>query len=460
MTTIKKREVDLTEGPIATQMIRFFIPIWCGILFQQVYVTADAVIISQVVGESALAAVGCTATFINLVIGFFTGLASGATVIIAQYFGAREYDQVRKATHTALVLAAAVGLAFTVIGLLFSPQLMRLLQTPADIFEMAVQYIRIYFIGMVPSMLYNIGSGILRAVGDAKRPVYILIVTTVINIFLDLLLTAGLQLGVGGAALATVLSQLIAMALVLLCMRRERELPVQLRFQMLKPDKQLLWRIVRIGLPTGVQSTMFDLSNLLIQASVNYFGTSTVAAWTAYGNINLVFWMTVSAMGTTVTTFAGQNFGAAKLDRFKRGVRVGLALSALGCVVMTLLTVLFRYPLTHLFVKDPEMVRICIRMILLLTPTYITYMCIEIFSGVIRGVGEALIPMLITGLCICVFRVIWILWILPLNNTLDMICFSYPISWCIGTAAFFIYYKKGKWLTKRLSPAQREQLAL
>lgn len=285
---------------------------------------------------------------------------------------------------------------------------------------------------------------------------YILICTAVVNIILDLLFTAVLRMGISGAALATVLSQTLAMSLVLLCLAQERSLPVQLHWRELKPDLRLLWRITRIGLPTGIQSTMFDLSNLLIQASVNYFGTSTITAWTAYSNINLVFWMTVSAMGTTITTFIGQNFGAGKLDRLHQGVRVGLGLSALGCVIITVVTVVLRYPLTHLFATDPKVVQICVQMLLMLTPTYITYMCIEVFSGVIRGVGEALIPMIITGLSICVFRVVWILWILPLHNTLGMICISYPISWVMGTIAFFIYYKKGKWLTKRL-PSQTQE---
>ncbi len=450
----RKREIDLTQGRIFPQMVRFFVPIWCGIVFQQIYVTADAVIISKVVGESALAAVGCTTTFINLLIGFFTGIGSGATVVIAQYFGAREHSMVRKATHTALVLAFIIGLCFLILGLLISPWLLHLLQTPADIFDMALRYLRVYSLGMIFSVVYNMGSGILRAVGDARRPVYILVATVVINIFLDLLFTAVIRLGVGGAALATILSQAIAMILVLACLYRERELPIQLRFRELRPDFRLLWRITRIGLPTGIQSTMFDLSNLLIQASVNFFGTSTITAWTAYSNISLLFWMSVSAMGTTMTTFTGQNFGAGNLDRLRRGVRTGIALAAAGCLIITLLTILFRYPLTHLFATDPEVVQICIRMILFLTPTYITYMCIELFSGVIRGAGEALVPMIITGSSICLFRVVWVVWILPLHNTLDMICLSYPISWCIGTVAFLIYYKKGKWLTKRLPAAE------
>ena len=448
--TAGKREIDLTHGPIARQIIRFFIPIWCGIFFQQIYVTADAIIISKVVGESAMAAVGCTTTFINLLIGFFTGIGSGATVVIAQYFGARENALAQRAAHTALVLAAFIGLVFMLLGLAISPWLLTLLRTPPDLYDMALQYLRVYFLGMIGSVIYNMGAGILRAVGDARRPVYILIATVVINIVLDLVFTAALQMGVRGAALATVLSQFIAMFLVLLCMYRERELPVQLRLRMLRPDSGLLWRIAFIGLPIGLQATMFDLSNLLIQSSVNYFGTTTVTAWTAYGNINLIFWMTVSAMGTTMTTFAGQNFGAGNIERLHRGVRVGLGLAAVGCLLLTLLTILFRYPLTHLFATEPDVVAICIHMLLVLTPTYITYVCIEILSGAIRGVGESLVPMIITGSSICVFRVVWVLWVLPLHNTLDMICISYPISWIIGTVAFVLYYKKGKWLTKRL----------
>ena len=456
MSLLKQGQVDLTQGPIARQMIRFFIPIWCGIFFQQIYVTADAIIISKVVGESAMAAVGCTTTFINLLIGFFTGIGSGATVVIAQYFGSRENALAQRAAHTALVLAAFIGLAFMILGLLISPWLLSLLQTPPDLYDMALQYLRVYFLGMIGSVVYNMGSGILRAVGDAKRPVYILIATVVVNIVLDLLFTAGLRLGVQGAAAATAISQFTAMFLVLLCMYRERELPIQFRFRRLRPDRRLLWRITLIGLPIGLQATMFDLSNLLIQSSVNFFGTSTVTAWTAYSNINLIFWMSVSAMGTTITTFTGQNFGAGKIERLYRGVRVGLGLSALGCVLISVFTLLLRYPLTHLFATEPEVVQICIHMLLFLTPTYITYMCIEILSGAIRGVGESLVPMIITGSSICIFRVVWVFWVLPLNNTLDMICISYPISWIIGTVIFALYYKKGKWLVKRLpQPEER-----
>lgn len=456
MNTSKQREIDLTQGSIAKQMLRFFIPIWCGIFFQQVYITADAIIISKVIGEDALAAVGCTSTFINLLIGFFSGIASGATIIIAQYFGAREYTMVRKTTHTALVLAALIGICFTMIGLLASTSILHILQTPADIFDMSTKYLRVYFLGMIPSIIYNMGSGILRAVGDTKRPVYILIATAVINIFLDLLFTAVLQMGVQGAALATILSQLIACVLVLLCMHYKKGSPVQLHFYELKPDRRILLHITRIGLPTGFQSTMFDMSNLLIQASINFFGTAVIAGWTAYGNINLIFWMTISAMGTTIATFTGQNFGAGKLDRMREGLRTSIFLCSAGCILLSAATILFRYPLTYLFAKDPEVVDVCIRMIFILTPTYITYMCIEIFSAVIRGVGEALIPMIITGLSICVFRVVWVLFILPLYNTVDMICISYPVSWCIGSLAFFIYYKKGKWLTNRLPNSSQE----
>ena len=450
MNTTKKREIDLTQGPIAKQMLRFFIPIWCGIFFQQVYVTADAIIISQVIGEDALAAVGCTGTFINLLIGFFTGISSGATVVIAQYFGAREHELVKKATHTALVMALVLGILFTIFGMASSPFILHLLQTPADIFEMSTQYLRVFFLGMVPCVLYNMGSGILRAVGDAKRPVYILIATALINIGLDLLFTAVLRMGVRGAALATILSQLLACILVLWCMHHEKDLPIRLRFHELKADRRMLLHITRVGLPTGLQSTMFDLSNLLIQASVNFFGTAVIAGWTAYSNINMIFWMTISAMGTTIATFTGQNFGAGKLDRMHHGVKTALKLTGGGCILFTTLIILLRYPLLHLFANDPEVIEVGIRVIFIMAPAYITYMAIEVYSGVIRGVGEALVPMIITGLSICAFRVVWIIWILPFHNTMDMICISYPISWILGSVAFYIYYKKGNWLTSRL----------
>ena len=447
---------SITEGSIWRPLLSLFFPILLGTFFQQFYNTVDAIIVGNFVGKEALAAVGgTTAVLINFLVNLFVGLSSGATVVIAQYYGGRQLEQLRRTVHTGIALALAAGVAVMALGLLLARPVLTLMGTPADIMGYALSYLRIYFLGTVASFIYNMGASILRAVGDTKRPLYYLMAACMVNIVLDVVFVVFLDLKVAGAAIATILSQLVSAALVLLALVQPQEVYF-LSFREIRFHKDVLMQVLRIGLPSGLQADMYTISNMLLQSCINTFGTNTIAAWTAFGKVDGFYWMASSAFGVAITTFVGQNFGARKYQRVRRGVRVGLGLSALGCVIITVVTVVLRYPLTHLFATDPKVVQICVQMLLMLTPTYITYMCIEVFSGVIRGVGEALIPMIITGLSICVFRVVWILWILPLHNTLGMICISYPISWVMGTIAFFIYYKKGKWLTKRL-PSQTQE---
>ena len=297
----------ITEGVIWQQLLLFFLPILLGTFFQQLYNTADAMIVGNYVGKEALAAVGgTTGNLINLIVGFFIGLSSGATVIISQFHGARNSRDVSRTVHTAVALALAGGAALTVFGLVFSPLLLRWMNTPEDVMDAALTYLRIYFVGMVPSLFYNVGSGILRAIGDSRRPLYFLMAACLSNILLDLLLVLGLDMGVAGAAWATILSQAISAAFVFYVLTHSPQAwRLNLRSVRFHPD--LLKRVVQIGLPSGLQSVMYSISNVLIQAFINGFGTDVSAAWSAWGRLDGFQWMILNAFGISITTFVGQN---------------------------------------------------------------------------------------------------------------------------------------------------------
>ena len=354
-----------------------------------------------------------------------------------------------RGVHTAMLLAAFGGLAITVIGIALSSVSLQLMNTPADVLEESALYMRVYYLGMIPLMIYNMGTSALRAIGDSRRPVYFLIISAISNILLDLLFVAVIPLGVAGAALATVLSEVIAAALVLLCLIHAHGQPWQLHRDELHMDRQQLREILRLGLPAGLQSILYTVSNMVIQASINSFGTNTVAAWTVYGKIDFLYWMTVNAMGLSITTFAGQNFGARRYDRMKRGALVALGITALLTVLISSGMLLLANPLLRLFTSDAAVTGIILQMMRFLVPTYITYICVEIFSGTIRGAGDAVIPTVLTCFGVCILRVLWILFAVPRSPGLITVVWSYPITWSFTSILFLIYYFHGGWLRRR-----------
>lgn len=439
----------ITEGPIWRSLMEFFLPIWLGTFFQQFYNTADAMIVGNFVGTGALAAVGATSVIINLLVGFFTGLSSGASVVISQHFGAGDRKVVSRSVHTAMLLAAFGGLAITVIGIALSSVSLRLMNTPADVLADSTVYMRVYYLGMIPLMIYNMGTSALRAIGDSRRPVYFLIISAISNILLDLLFVAVIPMGVAGAALATVLSEVIAAALVLLCLITAHGKAWQLHREDLHMDRRQLREILRLGLPAGLQSVLYTVSNMVIQASINSFGTETVAAWTVYGKLDFLYWMTVNAMGLSITTFAGQNFGAKCYKRMKRGALVALGMTAGLTLIIGSLMLLLANPLLRLFTSDAAVIEIALRVIRFMVPTYITYICVEIFSGTIRGAGDAVIPTVLTCFGVCALRVLWIFLAVPASHTLKTVVLSYPITWSFTSILFVLYYFHGGWLRRR-----------
>ena len=442
---------QITEGSILKPLLSFFFPILLGTFFQQLYNTVDAVIVGNFVGTAALGAVGGpTAVIINFLVNLFVGLSSGATVVIAQYYGARQGEELREAVHTGLALALAAGAVVTVVGIGLSGPVLRLMGTPEDVMGYALTYLRVYFCGSIASFIYNMGASILRAIGDTRRPLYFLMAACLTNIVLDLFFVVVLHLDVLGVGLATVLSQVVSAVLVAVSLLRPGTVyavvPREIRFH---PDK--LRSIVRIGLPAGVQSNMYTISNMVLQSCINAFGTVTVAAWTAFGKVDSFYWLISGAFGVSITTFVSQNFGARKYDRVKKGVKVCLALTFSVTAVISLLFCGAAPALLRLFTNDAAVIELGHKVMWFTAPFYATFVCIEIFSGAVRGTGDSLKPMLLTCSGVCVLRVLWVLLVLPHFPVLETVLVSYPISWTVTSILYIIYYARGNWLRRGIA---------
>ena len=438
VTAMSKNQI--TEGVIWKQLLFFFFPILLGTLFQQLYNTADTVVVGRFVGTQALAAVGgSTGQIVNLIVNFFVGLASGATVIIARYYGARDRIKLNNALHTAIALSIVGGIVTGIAGILLTPSLLKMMNTPADVIEGSTMYLRIYFAGIIFVFVYNIGSGILRAVGDSKRPLYFLIVCCFLNIFLDILFVVYLKLGVKGAAFATVISQAVSALLVILSLTKSvdiyRLLPNKIRFY-----KSLLIAIITIGLPAGLQSVMYGISNIIIQTSLNSLGTETVAAHTAFAKIDAIYWMISGAFSVSIITFIGQNYGARKFDRMKKSIKVCLLMDLIASLLLTTVMLLAGPYLLRLFTSDQEVIEIGMQIIHIIAPSYALFIFIEILSSSLRGMGNVVVPMLMTCGGVCVLRILWIFIFVRTHLSVTTILMSYPISWGFTAVLFIIYF--------------------
>lgn len=448
MQKLRRGPVNATEGVIWKQLMALFFPLWLGTFFQQLYNTIDSVVVGRFVGKGALAAVGCTGTVVTLTVGIFGGIASGAVVVIAQQYGARRHERVQQGVHTSMFLGIVMGGFFMVVGFWLTPWILQLMDTPADTMADAVLYLRVYFLGMIPNVVYNMGTGVLRAIGDSRRPLYYLMAASLCNIVLDLVLVIVFEMGVLGVAIATVISQLLSAVLVVAALMRAEGQPYQLHGKEICPERQTTKPILRLGVPAALQSVMYSLSNIVIQAAINSFGTDAVAAWTAYGKMDVVFWMSVSSMGLAVTTFAGQNYGAGKFDRLKQGVKVSVWITTAMAVFLSAVMTLFARPIMSIFTPDNGVLVIGAAMVRFLAPTYITYVLVELLAGAIRGAGKSLAPTLITLFGVCALRLLWMLLVVPLHKTIPMVELSYPITWTVTSAALALYYCKGRWLER------------
>lgn len=441
---------QITDGVIWKQLLRFFFPILLGTFFQQMYNTADTIIVGRFVGTQALAAVGSTAALINLINGFFIGLSTGATVLLSQHFGANDRKGIQDSIHAGVALSLLLGLLTCLLGLGFGETILRLTKVPEECLADATLYTRVYFTGALASMVYNMGAGILRAMGDSRRPMLFLIIGCIFNILMDLLFVVVLKLGVAGAATATVVSQAFSALMVLLVLIR---LPdgLALRFRKLRLQPNLLRRILYVGIPAGLQFVTFDLSNLLIQSGINSFGPVTMAAWTAYLKTDTLTWMISGAFGVSVTTFVGQNFGAQKYRRIRQSVWTCMAMSIAIIGAMSALILGFREWILGIYTTDPEVIRVGAYVMMWIVPFNFVFMPVEIFAGTMRGTGYSVVPTAITCVCACLFRVLWVLIIVARWHTLEMLALAYPLSWALASTVFYIAYRRGNWLRKRIA---------
>lgn len=439
---------QITEGVIWKQLLIFFFPILMGTFFQQMYNTVDTIIVGRLVGTEALAAVGATGPLVSMVNGFFIGVSSGATVVLSQAYGAGDRKGVSDSIHTGVALSLLLGVMLTAIGICLGGRVMGWMGTPENCMADATTYLRIYFAGSIGTVVYNMGAGILRAMGDSKRPMLFLMVTCILNVVLDLLFVAVLHMGVAGAALATVLSQMISAVLPIVVLLRQKEDRLELR--KLRIERSLLGRILRIGIPAGLQFVTFDFSNILIQSGINSFGDITMAAWTAHGKTDALTWMVTGAFGVSITTFVGQNFGAQKYSRIRKGTWTCLAMGVVMVAALDALLLAFRTPILGIYTDNPEVIAVGSMVMLSIMPYEFLFMPIEVFAGTMRGVGNSLMPTLITGSCVCLFRVVWLMTAVRHWHSLKTLTLSYPLSWALAAAVFLVAYFKGNWLRRRI----------
>lgn len=431
---------QIIEGVIWKQLLLFFFPIVLGTFFQQFYNTIDTVIVGRFVGKAALASVGGSASqIINLVVGFFTGLASGASVIISQFYGAEDKRSLQESLHTAYAFSIIGSVLITVAGMLLAPSMLRWMNTPAELMEQSTLYLRIYFGGILFVFIYNVGSSILRAIGDSKRPLYYLIICSVINIILDVVMVLVFHLGIAGVAIATVIAQAVSAILVTYTLMASNDL-IRLHLKKIRLHGTVLKSQLRIGLPGGFQTIMYSISNIVIQAALNDYGTDTMAAWAAYGKLDAIFWMISGAFGIAITTFVGQNYGAGKYIRIKKSVRVCMGIDFIASVILVVFLMAARAPLFHIFTTDAEVVKIGSDMLAMITPCYIFFVFIEVLSGALRGIGDVIIPMIITMCGVCLLRVLWIIFAVPIHPGIDTIIYSYPVTWIVSAILFIVYY--------------------
>lgn len=442
-----KMQKTMTEGPIWKNILYFSIPLILGNLFQQFYNTVDSIIVGNYIGSEALAAVGSSGSIINLLVGFCIGASAGAGVVISQFFGARDKEGVRKAVHTTVAIAICAGAVVSVAGIFFSPLILRAMGTPQEVFSQAVSYLKIFFGGMVFSVIYNMSAGILNAVGNSKRSLMYLVIAAVSNIFLDLLFVVVFHMGVVGVALATDISQFLSCVFIIAFLVRSQDI-YRLKIRDIRFYDNLLGKILRIGLPTGVQNIVISLSNVVVQSSVNSFGAVAMAGFAAYVKIDGFNILPVLSFSMAATTFTGQNVGAGNYNRVKRGMYVSVAMGVCYTIVTGILLMLFAPQVIGVFTNKAEVVEYGVYILKFFCPYYWMLGILQVLAGTIRGTGKTLQAMFVFLFSMCIFRVIWIWIALKVAHELSYVMIVYPVSWLVGMAMILVYVWRGKWMPK------------
>lgn len=447
----------MTKGNIWKLLIIFSIPLILGNLLQQMYNTADSIIVGNFVGSNGLAAVGSGTALINLIIAFSQGAAVGAGVIVSQNLGARDKQKTKLAVHTAMCIAIILGVILSAIGVIFSRDLLVWMKTPKSVLKDSVLYLQIYCGGLIFNVIYNMATGILNAAGNSKRPLIYLAIASVTNIILDLVFIKALKWGVKGAAIATDISQVLSCVLAVGYLLRVNS-DYKLIVKELKIHGNTAKQIIRVGLPTAIQNMVISFSNVLVQSSVNSYGATAMAGYAAYLKIDGFNILPVLSISMAVTTFTGQNVGAKKPDRIKKGMWTALIMGVVYTVIIGVVILLTSHTVLGLFTKDNEVITYGQLAMKYFCPFYFLLGILNILAGTVRGAGKGVPPMLILLFSMCIFRILWIKIALPFYSTIDGVFILYPISWFVGMVLMIIYTKFGKWLPKGLNQPKQQYL--
>lgn len=442
------RSTDMTEGPIARQLVSFAAPMLIGLVFQQMYNTVDTIVVGNFVSSQALAAVGTTGPLVNTLLGFFNGFSAGATIVIARAFGARSRQDVQDAVHTTILMTLLLALVVTTAGLLLTPALLHLMRAPEDMMPEAVTYLRIYFAGIVGLMLYNMGAGILRAVGDSRRPLYFLIFSAIVNTVGDLVFVLVFRLGVAGVAYATILAQGLSALLILYTLTHSED-TYRLQLRHLRLHPRTLRKIVSIGLPTALQSAVTSFSNIFVQSYINVFGSACAAGWSVYGKLDQLALLPQQSITLASATFVGQNLGALNIPRAKKGIRTALMMG-MGCTALLILPLmLFAKPLLSLFSRQSDVLHYGALFVVWISPFYLFACVDDILGGALRSAGESLAAMICMLMTFVVSRQIYLFIISRVSNSPLLIGLGYPFGWILCCLSLVLCYRLIPWEKKQ-----------
>ena len=448
---MKKRQstnqIIMTEGIIWKQLLAFSLPLLAGNLFQQLYNTVDSVVVGNFIGSDALAAVGSSNSLINLIIGLFMGIGTGAGVIISQYYGARDERKLHWAVHTTMALSLTGGGILIVVGVLMSPLILSWMGTPEGVMPNSVAYLRIFFCGSLFNLVYNMGAGILRAVGDAKRPLYYLCVSSVVNIILDLVFVVVFGMGTEGVGYATVAAQAVSSVLTVRALIKTEDI-YRLIPKKIRIDKRMMMRILKLGIPSGIQQSIISLSNVIVQANVNSFGSAAMAGFGAYSKVDGFAMLPLQSFCMAATTFTGQNIGARKSKRIKQGVYQGIVISMAYTAVISVILYLNAKHILKIFSPDTEVIAYGYSTMLILLPFYWTLAIHQILMGSIRGSGRTMVSMLIGVGNMCILRMIYINLLVPFFPSFGAVMWCYPITWITTMLMDCVYTLKARWIPK------------
>lgn len=434
-----KYEIDMVNGTIMPKLITFAIPLMLSGILQLLFNAVDIIVVGRFSGSQSLAAVGSTSSLINMLTNLFIGISLGANVLAARFYAAGKHKEMSETVHTSILTAFISGVLMIFVGIFFSRPALELMDTPSDVIELATLYMRIYFVGMPFFMLYNYGAAILRAVGDTKRPLIFLVVSGVTNACLNLLLVIVFKMDVAGVAIATVISQMISCVLVLICLYKT-DAVYQLRFKKLRIKWEYLGQIFRIGIPAGIQSTLISFSNVLLQSSVNSFGSIAMAGYTAANNVLSFLYMGANSITQACMSFTSQNYGARKPKRMDKVLVDGLILQVVICLTLGVLAYVFGNQVSHIYTDDPNVIKCSVEILALTTVPYFLCGFMDTFPGVLRGMGRSTVPMILCLLGTVGVRILWIYCFFPHNRTLGYLFVSYPVSWIATIVMQLIYY--------------------